>query len=273
MENPLFRSLYENVSRACCFISVFLGDEQISKGTGFAIQPDGQVVTAAHVVTGRMPIREEDYRDPNARVFCKFAGLPAMEYSVVVCGITAQVPQFRRPVQIDQALLRPKEPSKAAIPHIHAVQYPPALGEDVFMAGYSDELELPFDVGRQLRPETHGAAEFFREMERGYLADMMGPLIKRGVVGNTRRIVAESSAQSLTLECDVFYVDNSMHSGASGGPVFNRGGLAVGVITQRAVTEAQQQAGHSVTIPSGATVALGLQPLELVCSRINSGQL
>lgn len=273
MENPLFRSLYENVSRACCFVSVFLNEENISKGTGFAIRPDGQVVTAAHVVTGRMPIRHDDYTDPRARIFCKFAGLPAIEYSVVVCGITVAVPQFRSPVQIDQALLRPKEAIDGGVPHMTAVPFPPALGEEVFLAGYSDELELPFAVDQLIRSETHGADEFFREMERGYLADMTGPLIKHGVVGNTRRIVAENTAEAVRLECDVFYVDNSMHYGAIGGPVFNRSGVAVGVITQRAVTEAHQKSGDRVTIPSGATVALGLQPLELVCRRIDEGKV
>lgn len=34
--------------------------------------PNGQVITAAHVVTGRFPIRHSDYIDPALKIFCKF---------------------------------------------------------------------------------------------------------------------------------------------------------------------------------------------------------
>lgn len=61
----MFNSLYERISKACCYVTVFLGDERISEGTGFAGNESGVVFTAAHVVKGRMPIRSSDYRDPS----------------------------------------------------------------------------------------------------------------------------------------------------------------------------------------------------------------
>jgi hypothetical protein len=273
MQLPTFQPLYERVSRACCYITVYLGDEKISDGTGFAFRSDGQVITAAHVVTAKWPIRKEDYLDPRIRIYAKFAGVPLLEYRVLLCGINVDAHgTFKEPVQLDQALLAPKETSTQSIPYIPALTHPPALGQEVFLAGYSDELELPFSVDRVLSSDFTGVPEFLQAMDRGYMADMTGPLIKRGIVGNVRRVIAQDMAANITLECDVFYVDNSVHHGASGGPVFDSSGNAVGVITMRATTSGSQPDYPNLKLPSGATVGLSLQPLELACRQI-SGSL
>ena len=265
----MFHELYTRVSNACCYITVFLGDEKISDGTGFAFRPDGQVITAGHVVTGRMPIRAEDYRDPTVKILAKFPGRPLIEYRVGFCGITIIVDAFSQPIQIDQSVLIPAS-TQTGIPFIHARIMPPRLGEQVFFAGYSDELELPFLVEKLLKPEVTGSSEFLDAMSKGYLADMTGPLIKRGVIGNVRRICAENTADKISIECDVFYIDNSIHSGASGGPIFNSNGEAVGVITKRAITSASQSQYPGLEVPSGATIGLSLQAVELACRRGNA---
>ena len=96
------------------------------------------------------------------------------------------------------------------------------------------------------------------------MADMMGPLIKRAVVANHRRIHAGSSTQKIKLEVDLFYLDSGVNSGASGGPVVNEKGEAIGLITQRAVTSASQEAAPGLKVPAGATVALSLHPMETI---------
>ena len=263
----MYRDLYTRISAACCYISVFLDDEKISAGTGFSFRSDGQVITAAHVITGRTPIRREDYLDPNTRIYVKFPERPVALYRALFCGLTIVVEAFREPVQIDLALIAPVELSGAPYAHIPARIRPPDLGDEVFLAGYSDELELPFLVDHLLKPETKGAAAFFDAMNQGFLADMTGPLIKRGVIGNVRRIVAENTKEKVTVECDVFFVDNSVHSGASGGPVVSASGEAIGVITKRAITSASQSDAPNLQVPSGATIGLSLQPVELMCQR------
>jgi S1-C subfamily serine protease len=81
-------------------------------------------------------------------------------------------------------------------------------------------------------------------------------MIKRGVVGNVLRMQTSEAATNISLECDVFYIDNGIHSGASGGPIVNRRGQAIGVIVQRAVTSAAQSSDPNLAVPSGATVGL-----------------
>jgi hypothetical protein len=264
----MYESLYQRIVTACCCITVFLDDELLGEGTGFAISADGAVFTAAHVVTCRMPIRESDYKDPAVKIFAKFPGIPLIEYCVSICGIHITVDSFSEVIQIDQALLFPK--SAVLFPFSpFTIGAPPKLGEEVFFAGYSDELAIPFRVDRLLKPETVSAREFFDAMQRGYRADMTGPMIKRGVVGNVRRIGTLEAETNTEIECEVFYLDNSMHFGGSGGPIVNHNGLAVGVIDQRATTSASQASDPSLLVPSGSTIALGLQTIPAMYRRLS----
>lgn len=257
----MYNELYTRVAKACCYVTVFLGEEKVSDGTGFAYTPAGEVLTAAHVVTGRWPIRHEDYKDPNLSIYCKFPNLPLAEYRVFFCCIEIEVPVFTHRVQIDLAVLLPKVPFISPIPHIPALTHPPNLGDKVFMAGFSEEVRFPFEVDKMLPHDFNGVGAFRIAMEKGYMADMTGPLFKRGFVGNILRIVAQNTSAGEQVECDVMYIDNSMHTGASGGPVFNERGDAVGVVSQRAMTEVDTGKEAMLKVPSGSTVAISLAPL------------
>lgn len=259
--------LYDKISLACCYVTVFLGDEKISEGTGFAFSEKGDVITAAHVVTGRWPIKIDEYRTPGLRIFCKFPGIPLVEYAVVFCAITLQVSTFSAPIQLDLAALVAKTTPSKAVPFLRTLVHPPKLGQRVFMAGYSDDLELPFNLEKLLQPEVHGVSVFLDAMQKGFMADMTGPLIKQGHVGNLRRIMAENTIEAERIECDVMYIDNSMHSGASGGPIVNENGDVVAVITKRSITSASQSRYPGLDVPSGCTVGLGLQPLLYVAKK------
>ncbi|RZZ84910.1 S1 family peptidase [Pseudoxanthomonas winnipegensis] len=257
----MFHSLYSSLKSACCHIVVLLDEEIISEGSGFAFLENGAVMTAAHVVTGRMPIRKEDYLDPKQKIFCKFPGRPQSEYSVALCGLNIRVPGFQDDFQIDMAFLDPIEKSMEKVPHLNANTNPPQLGEMVFVAGYSDELSAPFGLDALLQDGTDALNKINRSTASGYLADMGGPIIKQGVIGNIIRAeVGYGGGQQ--LDVDLFYIDNSVHSGASGGPVCNLHGEAVGIITRRAVTSASQSEAPGLKIPSGCTIGIGLQPLR-----------
>lgn len=137
------------------------------------------------------------------------------------------------------------------------------------MAGFSEEVELPFNVDRMLEHDFPGAKEFREAMRTGYMADMTGPLVKSGMVGNVVRVGAENSKQGEKIECDVMYIDNSMHPGASGGPVLNEDGYVIGVVSQRAVTRVDV-GKEKVQVPSGCTVALGLAPMTYIFGKLTS---
>jgi hypothetical protein len=257
----MHQNLYKAIHAACCHIGVTIHDELISEGTGFAFLGNGQVLTAAHVVTGRMPIAEKDYRDPDQRIFCKFPGRPQSEYLVGTCGFNIQVPGFSEILQIDMAMLYPKAPSPDVVPYLVANTNPPQLGELVFAAGYSDELTAPFQLDKLVPGGIATLNQVTQSAHTGYLTELGGPIIKRGVIGNITRAVTTYGAGK-ELYVDLFYIDNSVHSGASGGPVCNAHGEAVGIITQRSITSASQEVAPGIVVPSGCTIGIGLQPLR-----------
>lgn len=257
----MYHDLYTNISKSVGLLTVFLDDEKISQGSCFCTDASGAILTAAHVVTGRTPINQEDLKDPGLKYLVKFPNTPLLEYTVKLCAMTIEVEAFSKPIQIDIALLFPKKNYEIKYPAIPTSVIPPRHGEEVFLAGYSDELEIPFSVERIIDKKGQGAPEFLEAMGKGYMADMTGPMIKRAVIGNHRVMNASNSNLNMNLSCDIFYLDNAMHSGASGGPMINKSGDAVGIITQRAVTSASQRDVPSLSVPSGSTVAISLQPL------------
>jgi hypothetical protein len=250
----MYETLYKQILKPLCSISVYLDDEEISTGSGFAISNDGIVFTAAHVVTGRMPIRESDYKDPNAKIFVKFPYMPAIEYSVGICGLNIKTSSFEEDLQIDQAIIIPKTPLQLPF-ETFTIGSPPTLGEEIFFAGYSDELQAPLGIDRLIKPDTVDL-EFGVGVRQGHNSDITGPIIKRGVVGNLLRMETIAEATNQKLQCAIFYIDNGIHSGASGGPIVNHQGQAVGVIVQRATTSASQSLDAELAVPSGATVGL-----------------
>lgn len=257
----MHQNLYRAIQKACCHISVELDGDLISEGSGFAFLKTGQVITAAHVVTGRMPIQESDYLDSKIRVYCKFPDRPLEEYRVNTCGLNIHIPAVAKSLQIDIATLHPKIPSPQDVPFLVANTNPPQLGELVFAAGYSDELSTPFQLDELIPGGKETLNKVTRSSHSGYLTDFGGPIIKHGFVGNV--IHAETKYNgNKELHVELFYIDNSMHSGASGGPICNAHGECVGIITQRSVTSASQEDAPKLVVPSGCTIGIGLQPLR-----------
>jgi Trypsin-like peptidase domain len=258
----MHQNLYRAINAACCHISVMLGEELISEGSGFAFLGTGQVITAAHVITGRMPIVESDFRDPQLRIYCKFPRRPQQEYLVNTCGLNVRIPGFNKSLQVDMGILQPKQKLVQDIPFLVANTNPPQLGELVFAAGYSDELSAPFQLDELIPGGKDTLNQVAQSAHTGYLAELGGPIIKRGVIGNVIRAEAMiGNAKELHIE--LFYIDNSIHSGASGGPICNVHGEAIGIITKRSVTSASQEAAPNIVVPSGCTIGIGLQPLRV----------
>lgn len=237
--------LYKKIAESCCIVTVYLNGELISEGSGFCFLETGAVATAAHVVTGRFPITESDVVESGVRIFAKFRNRDLIEYKVSVCGIYFRANEFKGELQADLAILLPLS-VQLGMPALALNINPPSLGEELYMAGFSDELKIPFGLEKITAQEI--------------TLDMIGPLIKRSVVGNIVRVNVGGNL------LDLFYLDNSMHYGASGGPVVNKEGDVVGVIHQRAITVIEKDK-DKVFVPSGCTICLGFAPLLLFANR------
>lgn len=249
------RELYQHIRSALAHLVVFEDGEPISIGTGFAFTGGGDILTAAHVVAGGWPVKDGEVTQANRTIVAFFVGqeCPPQMYRPLVCPFEVRC-NGMKPMQLDLAILVPIERAAQPIGHLTASVEPPKLGDEMYFAGYSDEVEFPFMADRHILPTTEGLDTLQRALCTGVKERAAGPIVKRGTVGNV--VVAEARSDAFVMRQSAFYLDNQIHSGASGGPIVATDGTVRGVISKRAVTKS----GDAV-VPAGSTLGIGLEPL------------
>jgi S1-C subfamily serine protease len=243
-------------------VTSFTGQEPLSPettiglGSGVAINASGDLLTAAHVVTGRIPVKPEDVRDPNVIYLAMRKRDPKfIQYYPVVCGVSIQNEYVKKPLTVDLAILRPVT-SRENAPHLRVNMEPIKAGTQVLMAGYPDDMELPFAFDKLLDQSRPEIAALSSNISVAHQLLM----IKSGMIGHTNEVSLTDGR--LTLVGDVFYVDNAMHSGASGGPIVNMSAEVVGIITQRAITPVGSEEAPTLKVPSGSTIAISARTIR-----------
>lgn len=243
-------------------IYVFLGAERISQGSGFLCNDEGHVFTAGHVINNGRPLTNEELRDPTFKIWVKVKGRPPLEYIQALPALIVDCSGFSDKLVIDLTGLVPKQRLAQPTPFLITKIRPPVIGEDVTLAGFSDELYLPFGFPRRLKSSLTGLAPFNVARELGYDVELGMLMIKSGIVGSSTGY--EFSGNAGQVKGWIFFVDNGMHSGASGGPVVDENGEAFGVITERAITRLAHGPQPDLRVPSGATHAMTLEPLTAI---------
>jgi hypothetical protein len=242
----------QQLERATYMIEAFDNGENFSSGSGVAINGRGDLLTAAHVVTNRLPVRDEDVQDPGLKLIAKTKEGVFIEYKPVLCGLQVENEYLSQPLTVDVALLRSTFP-RVDVAHIPISPNAISLGQSTLIAGFPDEMELPFRFDRaidRMHPELREERQEIRERLETLKRLLM---IKRAMIGNFQNFTFRSD--DAEIRGKAFYLDNAMHSGASGGPVLNANGEIVGIITKRAVTDASTEEIDELEVPSGSTVA------------------
>lgn len=231
-------------------VEVIQNDEKVSSGSAVAFTENGYLLTAAHVVA-RLTHIEKDLSEPNTVVIARTKSLPYHPYHVGLCAPTITLDDYlRRPLIIDLAVLIPMS-LQTAIPFLEVQADNVQVGEQVLMAGFPDEMELPFSFDKLLNyshPEVRQQSKNV-EIARRVL------MIKSGMIGHKSGFNIHATNNTI-INGEVFYVDNVMHSGASGGPIISDSGKIIGIITQRAITPVPFKETPNLRVPSGSCVAL-----------------
>lgn len=259
--------LYTMMRRAIAHVVVTEDGEKISEGSGFSFLPTGEILTAAHTIAGGFPVKEEELQAPGRCITVYFFEQNrVLTYKPAVCPIQINFtsPQIK-PLQLDAAIIVPAEPQKSKFEYLKAYTHPPKLGDELYFGGYSNEIEFPFNFDRHIDSGTEGMDQFRSQFGSGIRSRISAPMIKHGIVGNI--FVGSTGSSTADLNVTSFYLDNQIHSGASGGPVVSRNGDAVGMIIKRAVTSATQEDGRNVEVPSGSTLGIGLDFLRALQTR------
>jgi len=132
------------------------------------------------------------------------------------------------------------------------------------MAGFPDELEVPLLWTDAINYCHEGFKDTPAETRRKVERVKQFLMVKSGMVGYSDSLEADPDGSGRRkLDVGVYYIDNIMHSGSSGGPVVNLQGQVLGTITKRAVTRVSYPdlAIPNKEVPSGSALAVATYTL------------
>jgi hypothetical protein len=245
-------------------IYIFHGTERLSRGSGFLFDHEGSVFTAAHVINNGRAFTPEELQDPTLKILVKIKGRPPIEYFQALPSLLIEGEFFKGKLLIDLTGLKPKKPLISPSPFLTTRIRAPVLGEDVLLAGFSDEMYPPFTFPHRLKPSLEGIPALIAAQTMGFDVELGMLMIKSGIVGSSFSF--SFSGKSGAVKGSIFFIDSAMHSGASGGPVIDENGEAIGVITERAITRLGYGPAPDLYVPSGSTHAMNLEPLTAIGS-------
>src|SRR5699024_3218953 len=174
--------------------------ELISSGSAFCINETGYLMTAAHVVTGRTPIKKEDIEDPRIEIGAKTKEGKFERYLPFLTGLKMSLPPYlKKPVTIDIAILKPMNLSKGK-DYLELASSKPEVGTEVLIAGYPDDMELPLSFDRFLNTEH----EQIKRQKRNIEIAKNLLMISSGIVGHCAGLnLIEQNIKAWSL-----YIDN-----------------------------------------------------------------
>ncbi|MDD5396542.1 MAG: serine protease [Candidatus Moranbacteria bacterium] len=237
-------------------ILLFSGNELVSTGTGVVVRNDGVVLTANHVISDFDKIV-----NPKIVIIGKDEKSEVMhrEYVPVLFNVSFDVNMSDSisPLDIDLAILKPKDKFSVGDNFIPLCDDIAPVGMEVLMAGFPDEVKLPF-VDAMFNSGKPEMEKNKRELARGIDLFMALRMIKSGMVGATHKIMLNGNFNSIPVKITgaSYWIDNASTYGASGGALVNSSGELIGILCQKAMTKFIYPNSNISHIPSGSTMAL-----------------
>lgn len=255
------------------YVLVLHDGEKVGEGSAVCYSSEGGLLTAAHVIDNRLSrdgarLDPGFVKDPELKVMARLPAGPLTPYALVQVGLEINVPtDFKDPLIVDLAVLRPLSPVTGK-PFLPLRQQSAPIGTDVLLSGYPDEIRVPFDFDRKVDWALPGPRGKQHDLE--LLANAI--FVKRGMIGQffptdlTCTLVNETGQKAIRILGYHYWIDQSSHPGASGGPVVDMDGNLVGIICQRGTTDASSADHPDLRVPSGSTLAVSpsfIMPIPL----------
>jgi len=246
-------------------ISLVYKGQQISYGSGTVCNKDGKILTACHVID-QINDLENDLKNVRLEVRLKDSGLKL--YKPLLMGITLSIPDLVEGVLIDVAIIEPLQSIKTKdylTPKLNFI--PLEFGESMLLAGYSEETPFILNFDEIIRKKIPIDQVNQYNLSLGF---MKQPTFKSGILSHKAGLHVTGN---MTMQAEVYHIDNGMHSGASGGPIINSQGEFVGIITHRAMIPIKvlvEQNLLKTDTPSGNTFGIGTSALKCYEYLINS---
>lgn len=209
----------------------------IIEGSGVIISKDGKIATASHVIHNMGKLGND--------ILVRKRGTDFKKYKAIVESIQLDIPFLTEPIVIDLALLVPvNEGFAGEFVHINSN---PLLGDEVFLAGFPQEMTLPFSIEKKIDAKhvsLQNEAQF-----KMYDAGKQ-PMIKKAMIGYKSEIQINDKFKTSLL-----FFDNAMSPGASGGPVLDQNGNLIGINTSIGIMNLNDQQA-TFKAPTGTGMAI-----------------
>ena len=281
-----YNYLCEKLDSSTYLLNIYQDGEFVETGTGVCINSNGDLITAAHVIYGRLPARKSDTE--NLRVFGKGSETKIQEYEIAICGVSVNNKELGFSIDVDLALLKNTNPNNINYNYLPLTKEIPVIGDNILMSGFSDEIDSPFNA--EIRSLIGKESEFYDELGKSVTPQAIMDqtnlwyrfsMIKSGMVGRVFKFTLADSSLNIEYSGANIYIDNAIHSGASGGAIINTNGDMVGLITHRARTTIEHdfeyqyknekiKSMQKILTPSGTTIGTSPHIIAEVYNNLKS---
>lgn len=256
--------IVERTRKSVVSISIIFNGSLESCGTGTIINNRGTVLTAGHVVGLVKDFSKEEIS--KTQILVSGEGIPQSFYRPLLNSPILTIEEPAAEIVLDVALLVPLQPVSPDVPERLKIEsFNVKVGQEVIMAGYSEETPFPFDFDRAIRNIVPSES---KKAYDAFLGTIKPATWKSGMVAHTAILDLGG-----ILTGQIIHVDNGMHRGASGGPIIDASGNVVALITDRAMVSAKvlvEEKLHEFYVPSGNTFGLSISAVKGIAKRLGA---
>lgn len=247
------------LKRALRHIIVSRNGQFVSTGSGVVVKEDGSILTAKHVLCpGAAGYECDKIIARSISDNLKYECTPCVSHDFVL-----DFDSHFHPIDPDLVILRPL----VKLPKQEFVKLAPDIqpeGTEVIMGGVPDDVRQIFDFDQLFDLSKPRMTELKLQYEANFSPFFMQSLFKSAMIGKTQHVVfnnidfSDKGIQGLdkiSIKAAVYWLDNHLTYGGSGGPLVNLNGELVAIMTQKAFTA--YPGNESLTaIPSGTGMAM-----------------
>jgi len=255
-----------NMKKSIRHIIIDNGKKILSAGTGVVIKEDGTLITAKHI------IETEGMGIFHGKILVKGLETEQLEYQPVIYnfGFNINSPEFIKPIDIDLTILKPvKKIEKAEF--ISLYRGIVEVGTDILMAGFPDDVDLPFNFLDKLNSNNPEIKKVEQQINNRFKYFFRQLMFKHGIIGNSQKIKLNNfdvsklgieKLKTINVIGATYWIDNQLTYGGSGGPIVNLGGELLGIVCQKAFTGVKKPDVKEV--PSGTGMGLSHQLISWI---------
>ena len=255
-------------------VVVIDGNVVTSAGSGIVVKDDGTILTARHVIV------DEKGRTYTGHILVSGLNTGSQQYYPTVTpdfSFDMNIPNLMSRINLDICILKPVQPQEN-IDYIPIANEFKDIGDDIIMAGFPEDITEPLHFFQKLNVNNPDIGKLLLEYEAKYKFLFRQLMFKHGIVGNRQTVVFNkvhlekltgwTGPKTIKIKGAIYWTDNHLTYGGSGGPLVNDDCELIGIMTEKAFTKLKLDEPSDVKIPSGTGMALSPEFISWMLSYI-----